>query len=146
MLSRLEKLGISTNDALILRRISITLHRWFELECGNGDSYGSWAIVRGRFTLSNGGEFQHDDDGKPYLEHHHYLRGKGKDYTTHRQLPDRERGARQRLRKLLERYPHLTSYIQTDPRGCSLYVLPRTTLGDQDPSEVYNSVGVAVYK
>lgn len=34
MLRSLERLGITRNDAEALRRISMTLHRWHELECG----------------------------------------------------------------------------------------------------------------
>ena len=34
MLRRLERLGISRNDAETLRRISMTLHHWHEMECG----------------------------------------------------------------------------------------------------------------
>lgn len=35
MLRRLENVGISYRDAETLRRISMTLHRWSELECGS---------------------------------------------------------------------------------------------------------------
>lgn len=35
-------------DAESLRRISMTLHRWHELECGDGNEHGSWSIERGR--------------------------------------------------------------------------------------------------
>jgi hypothetical protein len=43
VLRRLEQIGISYDDANKLRRISMTLHRWFELECGDGT-----AVMRGR--------------------------------------------------------------------------------------------------
>jgi hypothetical protein len=33
----LETAGISYDDAAQLRRISMTLHRWHELECGDGN-------------------------------------------------------------------------------------------------------------
>ena len=39
MISRLERSGISREDAFTLRRISMTLHRWHELECGDGNDY-----------------------------------------------------------------------------------------------------------
>jgi hypothetical protein len=45
MLSRLERSGISCNDALALRRISMTLHRWHELECGVGNTV-TWYVDR----------------------------------------------------------------------------------------------------
>ena len=46
----LQSAGFSFEDAHALRRISMTLHRWFELECGDSNNHGSWAIVRGRKT------------------------------------------------------------------------------------------------
>ena len=61
----LERAGISYADAVQLRRISMTLHRWHEMECGDGNDYGSWAIARGTKTKEG---FTHDDDGKPYLD------------------------------------------------------------------------------
>ena len=135
-------------EACALRRISITLQRWFELECGNGNDYGSWAIVRGeKRKLPDGTKvFYHDDDSKPFLEHHHYLHGKGKDYTTHARLPDREAGARKRLASILARYPGLTAYVQTDPRGCALYILKPGDVPDGADVSSYYSRGLAVYR
>ena len=43
----LQSAGISYHDAIALRRISMTLHRWHEFECGDGNDYSSWCIVRG---------------------------------------------------------------------------------------------------
>lgn len=45
-ITRLIKAGIGLDDAEALRRISMTLQRWSELECGNSNTYGSWAIER----------------------------------------------------------------------------------------------------
>lgn len=36
MCAQLAKLGINQEDALKLRRIEMTLHRWHERECGDG--------------------------------------------------------------------------------------------------------------
>lgn len=155
----LIKAGISYQDATALRRISMTLHRWHELECGDGNNHGSWCITRGRKvkllkdhipTLKDSREtFVHDDDGKPYLEHHHYLHGQGKDYITYSALPDRERGAMKRLAKIMANYPGWASYVQGDPRGCALYILSATLMceiaGLGDVSSYYNR-GIAVYK
>lgn len=142
--------GISYEDATALRRISMTLHRWHELECGDGNSYGSWCITRGLDTKSEG--FLHNDDAKPYLEHHHYHHGNGKDYTTYTPMPDRERGALKRLAKIMANYPGWASYVPGDPRGCALYILRPADLegaddmeGVPDVSSVY-SRGIAVYK
>ena len=138
----LQSAGISYHDAIALRRISMTLHRWHELECGDGNDYGSWCITRGRkdhapdcpvmFAVDSPdhglckckrSHFVHDDDGAPFLEHHHYLHGRGKDYVTYRSLPDRERGALKRLQAIVANYPGFGYYVQGDPRGCALYIL-----------------------
>ena len=141
------------SDSAELRRISMTLHRWHELECGDGNDYGSWAIARGRKVRAQGGmvhgeraTFEHDDDGKPYLEHHHYLHGHGKDYVTYAIMPDREAGALKRLAKIMARYPALSYYVQTDPRGCALYILRPGDVPAGEKAESYYSRGVAVFK
>jgi hypothetical protein len=135
--------GISWDDAHALRRISMTLHRWHELECGDSNIHGSWAIVRGAKTKDG---FVHNDDGKPFMESHHYLHGKGKDYTTHSPLADGERGALNRLNAILARYPGFMSYVQTDPRGCSLYILRPNDIPDGAKLDECYSRGIAVYK
>ena len=130
----LRAAGINYEDACALRRISMTLHRWHELECGDGNDYGSWAIVRGNKPKRDGmgarldggpndETFEHDDDGAPFLEHHHYRHGAGKDTVSYTRLTDRERGALKRLAAIMARYPGFASYVQTDPRGCALYIL-----------------------
>lgn len=122
MLGRLERLGISSNDAWTLRRISMTLHRWHEMECGT----------------DNGCIERDDATNKPYWV---------SSYNGHRSpMPDRERGAIKRLDAIMKNYPTLQSYIQTDPRGASLYILkPGDVPPGHDVSAYYNN-GVAVYK
>ncbi len=146
-LSALKYAGISYDDATALRRISMTLHRWHELECGDGNQYGSWSITRGRKSKAF---FDYDDDGAPFMEHHHYLHGKGKDYTSYTALPDKERGALKRLAAILKRYPGFTFYVQGDPRGCALYILTRDVVVsiEESGSSVGSSYnrGIAVYK
>jgi hypothetical protein len=130
--ARLEQLGIERSDALALRRISMTLHRWHELECGDGNDYASWTIARGRKV---NGSFEHDENGDSYLEYHSHKENKAR----YSRIPDRERGALKRLRKIMANYPTLTPYVQGDPRGASLYILRPDDVGDY-------SRGVAVYK
>ena len=122
----LRAAGINYEDACALRRISMTLQRWHELECGDGNDYGSWVIVRGAFfnDTARGRIFVYNDDAKPFLEHHHYQHGAGKDTVSYTKLADRERGALKRLAAIMARYPGFASYVQTDPRGCALYILP----------------------
>lgn len=129
MLNRLQALGITREDAEALRRISMTLRRWFEAECN--------------------GEVERDEtDGKPY----HYYRGhiapQGtlKIVTRRYSVPDREAGALKRLAAIMAKYPTLQSYVQTDPRGASLYVLRPGDVPPGEKAESYYSRGIAVYK
>lgn len=125
--------GISLEHAVQLRRIAMTLHRWHEMECGDSNDYGSWCIARGNKT---GNVFEYDEDnGKPYIEYHSRSANK----PTYRLIPDREKGALKRLAAIMAHYPSLTAYVQTDPRGASLYV------GEGLTDSNYNR-GVAIYK
>ena len=139
MLSQVESLGVTSHDSLALRRISMTLHRWHELECGDGNDYCSWAIARGH---RSNGRFEYDDNGKSYLETH-YHDGKA---TTYSPIPDRERGALKRLAKIMAQYPALTAYVQGDPRGASLYILRPSDVPEGQVADSYYNRGVAVYK
>lgn len=102
--------SLSFEDANTLRRASITLQRWSELECGDGKEHGSWAIERD----DNG-------DGPPFMVHHHYLHGRGRDFVSRTRIPDREAGALRRIKEVCDRNG-LHFYHQTDPRGCALYI------------------------
>lgn len=95
---------IESDDAQALRRAQLTLQRWAELECGDGNDYASWAIERDETTqIPYMARYPHS--GKP---------------TRHR-IPDRERGALKRVESICKRYG-LNYFHQTDPRGCALYV------------------------
>lgn len=138
-LGQLQTLGISWDDALALRRIAMTLHRWHELECGDSNDYQSWAITRGR---KNGKEFVYDDNGSPFMERHYHSEN-GARYEA---IPDREKGAKTRLAAIMAKYPTLSFYIQGDPRGAALYILrPGDVPSGADVSSCY-SRGIAIYK
>lgn len=123
MLARVERLGITSEDALALRRISMTLHNWHELECGTDRG----AVERDEVT------------GKCYWLNSNT----GKRYP----YADRETGALKRLAVIMARYPELVEYVQTDPRGASLYILRREQLADGAAIDsVYSGRGVAIYK
>lgn len=128
-LMALARMGISDNDARALRRISMTLRRWHELECGSGNDHYSFAIKRDEATQ------------KPYI-----VRWRNSDSKAYRvPTPDRERGALKRLAAIMARYPALQSYVQGDPRGCALYLLrPGDVPAGEDVGSYY-SRGVAVY-
>ena len=142
IIPRLMALGISYDDAHALRRISMTLHRWFELECGDSNDYASWVITRGRMERRKVDgktvrEFTHDEDGESFLERHLH----SENHAHYERIPDRERGAKRRLAAIMARYPNLAPYIQGDPRGASLYICkPEDVRADQ------YTRGVAVYK
>ena len=114
MFKALETEGMTYQDAQALRRISMTLHRWHEMECGTDRG----AIERDEQT------------GTPY-----FRTVKGTRYRTR----DMETGALKRLDAIMARYPHLTPYVQGDPRGCALYILPAGVSED-----AYHN-GIAVY-
>ena len=116
-----DTLGLSEQDAAVLFRAERVLHRWAELECGDGNGYASWSIERDEAT------------GVPYLCTYPHMGA-----TTRRKIADRERGALKRIAALCAARG-LYFYHQTDPRGCALYV-SREPLRAND----YSSKGVAL--
>ena len=115
MIRALEAEGVTYQDAQALRRISMTLQRWHEMECG----------------CDRGAIERDEETGLTYW----YNPDVGTRYRTR----DMETGALKRLAAIMARYPHLTHYIQGDPRGCALYVLPAGVSEDG-----YHN-GIAVY-
>lgn len=127
---RLVQAGITEADARTLRKISMTLHRWHELECG----------------VSNGAIERDETTGTPYWHARCYSNQRCGTEGARYKIADREAGARRRLKRIMANYPGFTAYVQTDPRGCALYILrPGDVPTGADVSTVYNR-GVAVYK
>lgn len=122
-----RRLGVTLtpDECATLRRCCLTLQRWHELECGDGNEWGSWAIERD----DNG-------DGPPYMVRHHYGHGERPNTVTRTRIPDRERGALRRVSAIAQRYG-LAVYQQTDPRGCALYLGPASM-----DNTNYSGVGV----
>ena len=125
----LRALGFTCGEAEKLRRISMTLHRWHEMECGTDNG----CIERDEAT------------GKTF-----WLNAMtGRRFPT----PDRETGARKRLAAILATRnarticpPHsLTAYVQTDPRGAALYILRPGDVPEGKEPESYYSRGLCVY-
>jgi hypothetical protein len=106
LVSRLQELGFSFDEAMQLRRIEMTLQRWGELECGDGNDHSSWSIERDEVT------------DKPYLVTYPHT---GKSYR--RLVPGREKGALKRLATIMARHPSYVAYHQPDCRGCGLYLV-----------------------
>lgn len=119
-LSRRFNRTVSLAQADTLRLAELTLHRWSELECGDGNDRASWAIERDETT------------GKPYLVTYPH-----NGPSRRSAIPDREKGALRRVSDLCSELG-LYSYHQTDPRGCALYVSDQPLTGSN-----YSSIGVA---
>lgn len=122
MLSCLTRAGIAHDDAMALRRVSMTLHNWHEKECGL--DYG--CIERDEVT------------GKPFWVNSR---------TMHRSpVADLERGALKRLNTIMAKYPTLSAYVQGDPRGAALYILRPGDVPEGEDVDSYYSRGLPVYK
>lgn len=134
LFNRLKSIGITQEDATELRRISMTLHRWHELECGTGEGRVTHSIER------DGDE----PDSKPYLRTQYPTREGYHD--KRRPIPDKETGARKRLAAIMSRYPTLSYYVQGDPRGCALYILRPDDVPEGKNADAYYSRGIAVYR
>jgi hypothetical protein len=127
MFAALAVCGISREDADALRRISMTLHRWHELECGT----------------DNGTIERNEDTGKVYwITYRTYGAG---DRVFRSPVADRETGALKRLYAIMARHPSLTAYVQGDPRGCALYILRTGDVPDGGDVDAYYSRGIAVW-
>ncbi len=86
---------MANEDYRALRRAAMTLHRWYEHECN--------------------GVIQRDEEtNKPYW----YNANTGKRISS---AADREKGAEKTIMKICTRLG-LHYYLQTDPRGGTLYV------------------------
>ena len=139
----LRSLGFTRDEADALRRISMTLHRWHELECGTEHGY----IQR-----------ENDDGtGRPFWYHESI--GKRGRFP----IADREAGAKKRLAAILSRVNEsryvgdtasihapncddLQAFIQTDPRGAALYILRPGDVPEGQDADAYYTNGIAVYK
>jgi hypothetical protein len=132
----LRDLGFTVTEADQLRRISMTLHRWHELECGDGNG----CIERDEAT------------GKAYWLNSHTMR--------RTPIADRETGARKRLEDIIRtrngrdraiggpdctRQGEVSAYIQTDPRGAALYIIRPGDVPQGASVESYYNRGIVVY-
>lgn len=149
----LMSLGFTREEANQLRRISMTLRRWYELECG----------------VANGGVERDETTGKTFW----YWSRTGKRTP----YPDRETGAKRRLRAIVDarnarrngecaacsngsgtgdvrdygqgQHVHvpdvLRVYLQTDPRGAALYLLRPGDVPNGEDVQAYYARGICVY-
>jgi len=113
--------GITRDHAEALRRISMTLRRWFEMKCG----------------AEHGMIGRDETTGRPFW----------RNAVNGLQWPvaDRETGARKRLAAIMANYPTLAAYVQEDPRGPALYILRPGDVPAGEDVDAYYSSGIAVY-
>ena len=130
----LLKLGFTAFEAEKLRKISMTLQRWHELECG-----------------TDGGCVERDDSGKAFWRSQY----SGKLSP----IADREKGAKKRLGHIIGMrntrewaflgWPmaqvEIKPYIQGDPRGAALYLIRPDDVPDGKSVDSYYSRGICVY-
>ena len=151
----LREMGFTRAESQSLRRISRTLRRWFELECGTGDGPVMHSIER-------------DENEIPYFRTQYPSRHGYQD--SRYRIADRETGARRRLATIIrtrnaritndssrdaERNIHATchakmagqvsAYVQGDPRGAALYILRPGDVPDGQTAESCYSRGVCIY-
>lgn len=137
-------LGFTQDEAESLRRISMTLQRWHELECGTDRG----CIERDETT------------NRPYWVSEWGTRWTyGKRCRT--PMADRETGARNRLAAIVDacnkaRRTHMAGdrmtpldglryYVQTDPRGAALYIIRPGDVPEGGDVGAYYSRGICVY-
>lgn len=131
-------LGFTPDEAGTLRRISRTLRRWHELECG----------------IEAGCIERDDATGKP-----HWV-AQYRDNVRRWPVADRERGALRRLGRIIGHrntrvwaasdahavHVHAVHpYIQTDPRGAALYILRPGDVPTGSKVESCYTNGICVY-
>lgn len=138
----LLSLGFTASEADSLRRISLTLRRWHELECGTDHG----CIERDEAT------------NKPYWVSEWGTQW-GRGMRTRQPIADRETGARKRLAAILldvnaRRFDSLPNggqmkmidaFVQTDPRGAALYILRPGDIPAGSKADECYSRGICVY-
>ena len=153
-IDRAMSCGLTYAHAVAVRRIALTLRRWYELECCDSNDECSWAIVRGKapewgvyfdtetqkYKWGRVGEFTYDDDGLPYMEKHYH----NENTARYVRLADREQGALKRLNAIMAHYPDLRAYLQTDPRGGTLYLIRPGDVPEGKEVGAYYNRGVFV--
>lgn len=160
MRQRIVALGFSREEFNSLRRISMTLSRWGERECGDGtdwaierdDSYRidcpacsqkSWPAipVEGKTCVcpkcGHASANVHTPTGRPFLVYH------GPGPSRRVPIADREKNALARLRRLVAGHPGIVSYHQPDCRGAAVYIL--TAAQVTGPLGQCYTNGIAVY-
>ena len=124
-------LGFTPEETSALLRAERALQRWHELECGTGDDQVTISVERDEQT------------GKPFRRVQ-FMGAGGKWIDRREPCRDMEKGARKRIAEMLAGKAGLSAYIQSDPRGCALYILRQGDVPEGESADSYYSRGIAV--
>jgi hypothetical protein len=149
----LINLGFTQAEAASLRRISMTLHRWHELECGTDRGCIERDEQTGRAywrNAMNGNRQSFPDRETAALKRLAAILKARNDRVT--RLPvltdedatNRRPGADESDRTEAQKLA-LTAYVQTDPRGAALYILRPGDIPEGGFVESYYNCGLCVY-
>lgn len=116
---------VRAQDLRVLLSAERSLHRWYELECGDGNDYASWSIERDEATEI------------PYRCVYPH---NGEMYKT--KIRDGEASAKRRIEATLKPYG-LVALYQGDPRGCALYIATPADIAGLDPCNA-TTRGIAI--
>jgi hypothetical protein len=133
----LMSLGFTSEQSEKLRRISMTLTRWYELECGIHKNGRDISIERD------------DATEKPFLRVQ-FMGSNGKFIDRKSTTNDREKGALKRLGAIIQDRNNrfndvLSAYVQSDPRGHSLYIIRPGDVPEGKKADSFYSNGVCVF-
>jgi ribosomal protein L37E len=156
-IDRAMSCGLSYPDAVAVRRIAMTLRRWYELECGTESGaiereqdftlctqcgHKEWELTGRCVKCGDIAPIRYDGKGFPYF---YYADSFKKDGPRRRyRVPDRETGAIKRLNAIMAQYPALRYYLQTDPRGGTLYLIRPGDVPEGKEVDAYYNRGVFV--
>ena len=108
----LATLGFSLPDILALGRHARAMHRWDELLCGTAQGHVERDETTGACVFVSA--------TCRYVDPH--------DPRARKSVPDRGANAWRKAQSIMARYPSMVAYHQTDPRGASLWIVPKSAM------------------
>ena len=126
----LSDLGFTHDETSSLLRIEKGLNRWHTLECGTGTDKRSESVERDEAT------------GKPFVRIQ-YRTQSGEWRETKSACRDMEKSNLAMLASIMEG-KSVRGYVQTDPRGCSLYIIRPNDVPEGKDVNAFYSRGIAV--
>ncbi len=121
--------GFTYDETAALLKSERALRKWGELACGTGDDARSVHIFR-------------DESGKPFYSVQFYAGGQWRERIQPRR--DTEKAALAKVDAIMANKPGFRAYHQTDPRGCSLYIIrPGDIEAGENVHALYNR-GIAL--